>query len=164
MLIKRTNMKQLIFSTNSSWGPAMIRMLLGTVLWAHGAQKLLGLFGGYGFGGTMQFFTTVAGLPWIVGLMVIIIEFFGSLSLVLGLATRLWSLFMVFLLTGIVFTAHIRNGFFMNWFGNQEGEGYEYFILAIGMAASLVITGSGALSLDQWLFASATKKRRPNWR
>jgi putative oxidoreductase len=152
-------MKQILFSTNNSWSPVIIRVLLGLVLGAHGAQKLLGLFGGYGFDGTVNFFTGTVGLPWIVGLMVIVIEFFGSLSLLAGLATRLWSLSMVFLFLGIVFTSHLQNGFFMNWFGNQQGEGYEFFILAIGMAASLVISGAGAFSVDRKIAASKGKSR-----
>ncbi|MEI6948969.1 DoxX family protein [Paraflavisolibacter sp. H34] len=153
-------MKQILFSTSRSWSPVIIRVLLGLVLGAHGAQKLFGLFGGYGFEGTMNFFTGTVGLPPIVGLMVIVIEFFGSLSLLAGLATRLWSASMVFLFLGIVFTSHLQNGFFMNWFGNQKGEGYEFFILAIGMAASLVLSGAGAFSADRLLFS--VRERKPD--
>lgn len=156
-------MNALIFSTTNSWSPTIVRILLGGVLWAHGAQKFLGLFGGYGFDGTMNFFTDTVGLPWLVGLLVIIIEFFGALSLVLGLATRLWSMAMIILFVGIVLTSHLQYGFFMNWFTNQEGEGYEFFILAIGMAASLVLTGGGALSMDKSIFSSLEKKFKPNF-
>jgi uncharacterized membrane protein YphA (DoxX/SURF4 family) len=83
-------MKTKIFQTSSSWSPTVIRILLGSVLLAHGCQKALGWFGGYGFEGTMGFFTGTMGLPWLVAFLVILIEFIGSLSLILGFATRLW--------------------------------------------------------------------------
>ena len=139
----------------ANWGPAIIRIVLGLILLPHGAQKLLGLFGGYGFKGTMDFFTGTKGLPWIIGFLVIIIEFFGSISLILGFGTKIWSALVVILLCGIIFTSHVQNGFFMNWFGNQKGEGYEYFLLAMGMAASLVFTGGGNVSLDNRVFKNS---------
>src|SRR5215211_9453300 len=141
-------MKATIFYTNNSWSPTILRLLLGLVLLGHGAQKLLGWFSGYGFDGTMGFFTGTIGLPWIIGFLVIVIEFFGSLSLLLGFATRLWSFSMVILFIGIIYTSHIQYGFFMNWFGNQKGEGYEFFLLAIAISTSLVFTGGGKFSLD----------------
>jgi putative oxidoreductase len=141
-------MKATIFYTNNSWSAALLRLLLGQVLLGHGSQKLLGWFGGYGFDGTMSFFTGTVGIPWVIGLLVIVIEFFGSLSLILGFATRLWSGSMIILFIGIICTSHIENGFFMNWYGNQTGEGYEFFLLAIAISASLVITGGGKYSMD----------------
>jgi putative oxidoreductase len=144
-------MKKLLFETNNSYAPTILRVLLGTVLFAHGAQKMLGWFGGYGFDSTMGYFTNTVGLPWIVGLLVILVEFFGSLLLILGLGTRIWSISIFFLFVGIMVTSHLSNGFFMNWYGSQKGEGIEFFLLAIGMAASLTITGAGQLSIDQLL-------------
>ena len=142
-------MKKVIFNTNKNNTAATItRTALGVVLFAHGAQKLLGWWGGYGFEGTMGFFTQTVGLPWIVGFLVIVIEFFGSLSLILGFATRLWSFAMFFMTLGIIQTSHIQNGFFMNWFGNQKGEGIEYFLLMLGLAGSLVFSGAGKFSID----------------
>lgn len=153
-------MKKLLLSTNDSYAPAVLRLLLGTVLFAHGAQKLLGWFGGYGFEGTMGFFTGVAGLPWIVGFLVILIEFFGSLLLILGFATRLWSISIFFLFLGIMVTSHLSNGFFMNWYGSQKGEGIEFFLLALGMAASITITGAGKLSIDRLLSQTTSVKNK----
>jgi putative oxidoreductase len=141
-------MKAAIFYTNNSWSPAILRILLGLVLLGHGAQKLLGWFDGYGFDGTMAFFTGTVGLPRMIGFLVIVIEFFGSLSLLLGFATRIWSISMAILFIGIIYTTHLENGFFMNWFGNQKGEGYEYFLLAISISTSLAITGGGKFSMD----------------
>ncbi|HLO80135.1 MAG TPA: DoxX family protein [Chitinophagaceae bacterium] len=149
-------MKKLIFLTKNNWPPAILRILLGLVLFAHGSQKLLGWFGGYGFNGTMDFFTETMGLPWIIGLLVIIIEFFGSISLMFGFATRLWSGSMVILFIGILYSSHIQHGFFMNWLGNQKGEGYEFFLLAIAISASLIITGGGKYAVDGLLARSGS--------
>jgi putative oxidoreductase len=150
---KLSKMKKLIFNTNGNNVAATItRTALGIVLFAHGAQKLLGWYGGYGFDGTMAYFTETAGLPWIVGFLVIVIEFFGALSLILGFATRLWSVAILFLTIGIIQTAHSQYGFFMNWFGNQKGEGIEYFLLMLGLAASLVLSGAGKFSIDAFIF------------
>ncbi len=144
-------MKTAIFKTTHSIAPLIIRIFLGIVVFPHGAQKLLGWFGGYGFSGTMGYFTDTVGLPWIVGFLVIILESIGALALIAGLATRALAVSFLLLALGIVFTSHIEHGFFMNWFGNQQGEGYEYFLLWIGMAASLAITGGGAYSIDHLL-------------
>jgi putative oxidoreductase len=140
-------MKQKIFGTYHSWTPLILRVLLALVVFPHGAQKLFGWFGGYGFSGTMDFFTGTVGLPWIIGFFVIILETFGALALLAGVATRLVAICYIFLAIGIA-TIHFQNGFFMNWFGNQAGEGYEYFILWIGMAASLAVSGGGKYSVD----------------
>ena len=148
-------MKYKIFSTSDMWTPAILRIFLGLVVFPHGAQKLLGWFGGYGFSGTMGFFTGTVGLPWMLGFLVIMIEFFGAFALIAGIATRLIALFFVCLALGIVMTSHIQYGFFMNWFGNQPGEGYEYFLLWIGIAFSLVVSGGGKYSLDRIWFAKA---------
>lgn len=145
-------MKKTIFDTNSkNWAAALCRVALGAVLFPHGAQKLLGWFGGFGFEGSMGYFTGTIGLPWIVGFLVILIEFFGAISLILGFATRLWSFAIVVLTAGIVQTTHSQYGFFMNWMGNQKGEGFEYFILMLGLAISLIVSGAGGYSIDSWI-------------
>ncbi len=130
-----------------------LRIILGFVILPHGAQKLLGWFGGYGFKGTMGYFTNTVGVPYIFGLLAIIAEFFGPLGLFLGLLTRpaAFGIGMVMIVAAI--TSHRRHGFFMNWFGNQQGEGYEYFILAGGIAFVLALTGGGGWSLDYLLAA-----------
>lgn len=144
-------MNTTIFKTNNDFTGTIIRLTLGLVLFPHGAQKVLGWFGGYGFSGTMGFFTGAMHLPWIIGLLIMIIEFIGALALILGLATRIWAISIVVLFLGIIFTSHFDNGFFMNWFGNQKGEGYEYHLLIIGLALALLINGSGRYSLDELL-------------
>lgn len=135
--------------TDEDYGALVARLALGIVMFPHGAQKLLGWFGGYGFTGTMSFFTQTMGLPWIVGFLVIMIEFFGSLALILGVVSRLASLSIGVVMIGAVVTTHWQVGFFMNWNGNLSGEGFEFHLLALGLAAVLMIKGSGAFSIDR---------------
>lgn len=131
--------------------------MLGLVVFPHGAQKLLGWFGGYGFSGTMGYFTDTVGLPWIIGFLVIILESLGAIALMTGLATRIMAACYLILAIGIVISSHLQHGFFMNWFGNQQGEGYEYFLLWMGMAISLIFTGGGKYSIDRFFIANRNK-------
>jgi putative oxidoreductase len=142
-------MKNKIFNTNNDLTGLITRLTLGLTLFPHGAQKMLGMFGGYGFSGTMNFFTGTLHLPWIIGFLVIIIEFVGALSLIAGFASRIWSALTIILFIGIIFTSHLDNGFFMNWFGNQKGEGYEYHLLVIGLSLATLVNGSGKYSADK---------------
>jgi len=137
-----------IFQTNESNASTIIRIVLGLILFPHGAQKMLGWFGGYGFNGTMGFLTGTAGLPWIMAFLVIAIEFFGAIALIVGFATRIVAVGIISLFTGIIATSHLQNGFFMNWYGNLKGEGYEFHLLIIGMAIALLISGAGKWSID----------------
>ena len=136
-----------MFSTAPGYAILPLRILLALVIFPHGAQKLLGWFNGLGFEGSMQYFTETVGLPWIIGLFVILIEFFGPIFILAGFATRVWGVLIVVLMTGIILT-NFTDYFFMNWFGNQPSEGFEFFLLAIGMALSLAIYGGGRLSFD----------------
>jgi putative oxidoreductase len=142
-------MKNKLFGTNDSFAPFLLRVLLAIVVFPHGAQKLFGWFGGYGFSGTMGFFTETVGLPWVIGFLVIVLESVGAIALLIGVATRLVAISYTVLAIGIAVTSHIQNGFFMNWFGNQSGEGIEYFMLWIGIALALTILGGGKYSLDK---------------
>jgi putative oxidoreductase len=144
-------MKNILFNTNNDLTGLVTRLTLGLILLPHGAQKMLGMFGGYGFTGTMSFFTDTMHLPWIIGFLVIIIEFMGALSLIAGFASRIWSALIIVLFLGIIFTSHLDNGFFMNWFGNQKGEGYEYHLLIIGLSLATLFNGSGKYSVDEKL-------------
>lgn len=141
-------MKNKIFQTNNDWVGLITRLTLGIVLFPHGAQKLLGIWGGYGFNGTMGFLTDTMNLPWLIAFVVIVIEFFGSLSIIIGFASRFWSALTIILFLGIIFTSHLDNGFFMNWSGNQPGEGYEFHLLMIGLSIATLINGSGKYSMD----------------
>lgn len=141
---------QTLVATRDSFAPLFLRVALGVMMFPHGAQKLLGSFGGYGYTGTMNYFTSQVGLPWIVGLLVIVAEFLGSLLLVAGLGTRFAAASLAVVMTGAAWQLR-ANGFFMNWFGNQKGEGIEFFLLAIAIAASLVVLGGGKWSVDSRL-------------
>lgn len=151
MMIKK------ILNTESNWGAFIARLTLGIVLFPHGAQKMLGWFGGYGFADTVDAFMNQMNLPWFVAFAVIIIEFYGSVFLILGLGSRIWSLAIAGLFVGIIFTTHLEHGFFMNWFGNQAGEGYEYALLIIGIAIAVLINGSGKYALDSRLIKLINK-------
>ncbi|TMM51983.1 DoxX family protein [Maribacter algarum] len=143
----KNSFKKLV-TTHPNLGYSIARLTLGLVLFPHGAQKLLGFFGGYGYSATIEMFTTQMGLPSIVAFSVIMIEFFGSISLILGLFSRFWALSLIGMFSGIIFTTQLEHGFFMNWFGNQAGEGFEYSLLVIGLALTILINGSGKWSID----------------
>lgn len=139
------------------------RVLLGAVMLPHGAQKLLGWFGGYGFSGTMNYFTGTMHIPSALAFLVIVSESFGSLGLLLGLGTRLAAFGAAATMIGAALTTHLQFGFFMNWFGNQSGEGFEFHVLALALALPLVFSGGGAFSLDRVLlqrFAAQRTRRR----
>jgi putative oxidoreductase len=138
-------------ATRASIASTVLRVSLGLVMFPHGAQKLLGWFGGYGFHGTMGFLTQSAGLPTPLAALVIISEFFGSIALVLGLFSRAAAVGVISVMIGAILTVHLPNGFFMNWTGQQAGEGFEYHLLAIGMALAILIQGSGRYSIDRIL-------------
>lgn len=125
----------------------ILRITLAVVLWPHGAQLLLGLFGGHGFEGSMGYFMS-QGLPWLVAFLVIFLLFFGTIFILFGLGTRIFSIAFLFLFIGMIVTVHLPLGFFMNWFGNQKGEGFEYHLLLIGITIPLIISGGGKFSLD----------------
>jgi putative oxidoreductase len=135
--------------TDNSVAAAVLRLTLAVVVFPHGAQKLLGWFGGYGFTGTMGFFTDTMGIPWLLAICVILIEFFAPLLLVAGAGTRLAALGISAVMTTAMFTVHLQFGFFMNWFGQQKGEGVEYFLLIIGLSLALLVSGGGRWSVDR---------------
>lgn len=139
-------MKRLMSTTNDV-ALTFLRLVLGVVFFAHGAQKLLGWFGGYGFHGTIGFFGHV-GIPAPVALLIICTEFFGGLGLIVGLLTRIAALGIGVEMIGAIFLVHLPNGFFMNWYGTQKGEGFEYHLLAIAIAGALLLRGAGKFSVD----------------
>jgi putative oxidoreductase len=142
-------MKRLM-GTSNDVALTMLRVVLGVVFFAHGAQKMLGWFGGFGFHGTVGAFTQM-GMPAAMAYLIICTEFFGGLGLIVGLLTRVASLGVAGLMVGAIFMVHLQNGFFMNWMGTQKGEGFEFHLLALAMAAALLLRGAGAFSLDRTL-------------
>lgn len=134
--------------TQPEIAPFILRVVFAIVLLPHGIQKLIGGLGGYGFSASMHHLTVEAGLPSLIAFLVIFLEFFGSLFILLGLFTRLVAAASIILFIGMIVTTHLEFGFFMNWFGGQKGEGFEYHLLAIGLLLSLIISGAGKASVD----------------
>lgn len=139
---------QFLLQTNSGTAPLIARVTLGLVMFPHGAQKMLGWFGGYGFSGTMQFFTETMHIPALFAFLAILAEFAGSLALIAGAFSRVAALGIGSVMVVAVATTHAASGFFMNWYGNQKGEGFEYHLLAIGLAFIVLVHGAGKASLD----------------
>lgn len=144
-----------LIKTNGGWTAFILRVVLGIVFFAHGAQLTLGWFGGHPFGQTVASFGKM-GMPAMIAALVILAQFLGGIGLIVGLLTRVAAIGIAAVMTGAIFIAHIHVGFFMNWFGNQKGEGYEYHLLAIAIAVALIILGGGNLSLDK-LMSSAKR-------
>ncbi len=143
-------MLEWLFSTDGGLVPLVLRLTLAAVIFPHGAQKTLGWFGGHGFKGTMGYFTK-SGIPAPLALLAIAAEFLGPLGLVVGLLTRVATLGIASVMVVAILTVHRQHGFFMNWFGNQKGEGFEYHLLALGIAIALIIGGAGSWSADALL-------------
>jgi len=143
---------QKLLHTPNDLALAFARIILGIVFFAHGAQKMLGWFGGFGFSGTVDAFDKM-GMPVPLAYFIIFVEFFGALSMIFGLLSRLGGLGITALMLGAIFTVHMRNGFYMNWFGNQKGEGFEFHLLVIALAVLILVRGAGAFSLDRLLYA-----------
>jgi len=144
-------LKNILLKTENDFSALVMRLTLGIVFFPHGAQKALGWFGGHGFSGTMSFFTGKMGFPPIVAFLVIAAEFLGSLGLITGFLTRVSALGIFSVMTGAIIMVHGKMGFFMNWFGAKQGEGFEYHLLALAIAFVLMIKGGGALSADRAL-------------
>jgi putative oxidoreductase len=140
-----------LLGTSNDWTLTVIRGILGSIMFLHGTQKMFGWFGGYGFNGTMGYFTQTLGIPAIFGFLAIVAEFFGGLALVFGLVGRLAAMGIMTNMIVATLMVHVPNGLFMNWFGNQRGEGFEYHIFVVLLGALIVARGSGPLSVDRLL-------------
>ena len=136
--------------TDNSPAQLFTRLALGVVMFPHGAQKVFGWYGGSGFAGTIQAFADLGFPPWST-VMLMVIEVLGSLLLIVGFLTRLWALGFTVTITICLVMNHLQYGFFMNWFGLQQGEGIEYHLLVLGIAGALIVRGGGLLSVDRAL-------------
>jgi putative oxidoreductase len=137
-------------STSDSFAPTLLRLALGIMILPHGLQKTLGWFGGYGFKGSMGYLTGTIGAPWIFALLAILAETVGAVMLITGFGTRLAALGVGGVMVVAALT-HRSNGFFMNWAGNQKGEGIEFHLLALAIVGTLLILGGGQWSIDSLL-------------
>src|SRR5258708_32963513 len=150
-----------LIATNNDAAITILRLVLGVIFFAHGAQKMLGWFGGYGFTCTMGFFTGAMHIPAVFAFLAIAAEFFGGLGLIIGLLTRIASFGIFCNMIVAVTMVHGRFGFFMNWTGTQKGEGYEYHLLILAATAFLMIRGAGAASVDRLLSSTAKNGIKP---
>jgi putative oxidoreductase len=144
-----------LFDTDDSPATAILRLVLGLIFFAHGAQKMLGWFGGFGFSGTMGFFTGAMHIPAPLAFLAIAAEFFGGLGLILGFLTRIAAFGIAVNMLVAITKVHGAFGLFMNWSGTQKGEGFEYHLLVLAMTAFLMIRGAGAFSVDRVLTVHA---------
>ncbi|HEX6850286.1 MAG TPA: DoxX family protein [Candidatus Polarisedimenticolaceae bacterium] len=144
-------MRSWIFDTRPDLVLTLVRLVLAGVFLPHGLQKTVGWFGGYGYTGTMQYFTGKMGIPAPLAFAAIAAETLGPIALVLGLGGRVAAAAIVVVMAVAVATTHLPHGFFMNWFGNQNGEGFEFHLLAVALALVVVLRGSGAYSVDAWI-------------
>ena len=144
-----------LLATSDDWTLTLLRLFLGVIFFAHGAQKTLGWFGGYGFSGTMGFFTGMLHIPAPFAFLAICAEFLGSIGLILGLLGRVAAFGITMNMLVAVLMVHGQFGFFMNWSGQQKGEGFEYHLLAIVVGVVLMVRGSGAFSIDRALSSKA---------
>jgi putative oxidoreductase len=133
----------------TDWGLLLLRLALGVVFIAHGSQKLFGWFGGQGLAATIQGFEK-GGIPAPLAYLVPFTEFLGGLGLIFGVLARLSAIGISVIMLVAIFKVHLANGFFMNWMGKQPGEGFEYHLLVLGMAATVLLAGPGRLALADW--------------
>jgi putative oxidoreductase len=144
-----------LIATDNDAATTILRLVLGVIFFAHGAQKMLGWFGGYGLSGTMGFFTNVMHIPALFAFLAIAAEFFGGLGLIFGFLTRIAAFGIFSNMAVAIAMVHGQFGLFMNWTGAQKGEGYEYHLLVLAITAFLTIRGAGAVSVDRILASSA---------
>ena len=156
------NAIQYLIKTNNSCAPMLARLTLGIVMFPHGLQKTFGCFGGYGFTGTMNFFTQSMHIPAPLAFLAIAAEFAGSIGLLVGCLSRVAAFGIATNMVVAIITVHSANGFFMNWYGTQKGEGFEYHLLAIGLALIVIIHGAGKWSIDHYLSNRPTSKAEPS--
>jgi len=150
-----------VYATTKSVGTTIVRLVLGIVFFAHGSQLMLGWFGGYGLQRSIHFFSGALHIPPALAFLAISAEFFGGLALIAGLATRIAAIGIGVDMLVALLMVHRQFGFFMNWFGAQKGEGYEYHLLAISIATFLMIEGAGALSIDRLLAGKWSDRQNP---
>ncbi len=140
-----------LVNTDNDVAPLVLRVVLGIVFFFHGMQKLTTMYGGYGFSGTMGFFETKLGVPAVFAFFAVMAEGIGWAGLIAGLLTRVAAFGITINMIVAVYMLHWQNGIFMNWFGNQKGEGFEYHLLVIAIGIALMLKGGGALSIDRAL-------------
>ncbi len=137
-----------LFDTDAGWPGLIVRLGVGIVMFPHGMQKAFGWFGGPGLAATYHGLTQNQHIPAVIAVLVILAESAGSIGLIVGCLTRIAALGLLSNMVGAIALVHWSNGFFMNWMGQQQGEGFEYHILVVAITIALMIKGGGKWSLD----------------
>lgn len=145
-------MLAILLETNGDWVLTLARVILGVVFFAHGAQKLLGWFGGHGLNATIGMFRDQLGIPAPLAYLAIAAEFFGGLGLIVGFLARVAAVGVAVTMAVAMVKVHLQHGFFLNWFGDKQGHGFEYHLLALALALVVIVHGAGAFSLDRALY------------
>jgi putative oxidoreductase len=141
-----------LFNTLDAYGLIFLRLGLGTIFIAHGAQKVFGWFGGPGFEETLAYFQDHLGVPFGAAVLAMLTEFLGGLAVLIGLLTRIAALGLAIVMAVVISQVHWGHGFFLNWPCSPEiGHGFEYNLALMAMALTLVCTGPGKLSADKWI-------------
>jgi putative oxidoreductase len=154
-----------VFQTDNDYLLTIVRVVAGVVFFAHGAQKVLGAFGGPGFSATLNGMERL-GIPAPFALLAIVAEFFGGLGLIVGLLSRVAAFGIFVEMAVAIAKVHGAFGFFMNWTGTQRGEGFEFHLLALALLVVVMVRGAGALSLDRLIAGSDQRERvdaRSHW-
>jgi putative oxidoreductase len=144
-----------LLATNNDIALTVLRLVAGIVIFAHGSQKVFGWFGGYGFSGTMGFFTHNLGIPAVFAFLAICAEFLGGIGLIVGFLSRIAAFGVFCNMAVAIAMVHHSFGFFMNWTGAQKGEGFEYHLLMMAICVAIMERGAGALSIDRAISSSA---------
>lgn len=150
-------MMETLTGTHAGWVVGIARIVLGIIFFGHGAQKMLGWYGGQGLASSMRTFTERLHLPSILAFLVIAGEFFGGIGLIVGLFSRIAALVIALTMVGAIATVHFRFGLFLDWFGSRKGQGIEYHLLVIALTLVIVVQGSGAFSLDGFVYEHVSR-------
>lgn len=144
-------------SPMAGWGIAILRIAVGMIFVAHGAQKLFGAFGGPGLSGTSEYFTSLGLTPaYPLALLWAIVEFGGGALVLLGAWTRWAAIPLAIGMAVAIWKAHVVNGFFINWaLAPGVGHGYEFHLVLLAACACVALTGAGELSIDRLLDRNA---------
>ena len=137
-----------LLTTQKSSVLTVLRVTLGVVMFAHGAQKMLGWFGGKGLDAALHALVPGKYIPVPLAFLAVCAEFFGGLGLIAGLLTRVAALGITGNMIVAVAMVEGHNGFFMNWEGQKQGEGYEYHLLVLAITYALMLKGAGSASID----------------
>ncbi|MEO9967683.1 MAG: DoxX family protein [Reichenbachiella sp.] len=146
-----------LIQTDDNWSYLVARVTLALVIFPHGAQKILAIWGGHGLSATMEAFSQWFGIPPLVTFLVSCAEFFGMIALLLGLCSRMMAGSLILVMLGAIYFV-VNDHFFMNWYSENRGEGFEFHLLVIGLCIILLIGGSGRLSIDRLLIKKASLK------